>query len=366
MEARFLRERLGAVVAIAAAACGGKIAGDGSSDASAPLPPEEDVCPYIVEVRGFDLTVSPERACELAAGAPPCFGAFCEPSKADCAKACGDPAVNACTLPSSFLADFKIAQRDGRLVCPPASEMTLHCAVNERHGTKTNGCPVEGRRPSRLAARPAESDGSLGAYFAECEWLEAASITAFEDLASDLEQLGAHHALVEACRAAARDEARHATTMGTLRARFGGDETPVVLGSRASRSLLDVAIENAVEGTIRETFGAAVALWRAAHAADSAVQRALRAIAEDECRHAALAREVESFLSEQLDANERALVARSRRDAIASLAAEVGRSTQVVSRVAGVPTRREARALLDVLSREVWDVEASGAAVELQ
>ena len=29
--------------------------------------------------------------------------------------------------------------------------MNLHCSVDERRGTKTNGCPVEGRRPSGLA-----------------------------------------------------------------------------------------------------------------------------------------------------------------------------------------------------------------------
>src|SRR5262249_46390008 len=142
--------------------------------------------------------------------------------------ACGDQAVNECTLPSSYLADFKLAERDGRPVCPPADPMALHCAVMQRRGTKTNGCPVEGRRPASLVPHLTDDD-SLGAYFAECEWLEAASVVAFEELAADLERLGASGGLVSACRGAARDEERHAASMGAMRARFGGRAHPVRL-----------------------------------------------------------------------------------------------------------------------------------------
>jgi hypothetical protein len=351
-----LREKLGIVTALAAAACGGKIASDGSSGGGATTtPPNDDVCPYTVELRGFDVTVSADAACKLAAGAPPCFGSYCQPARADCPAACGDPAVNECTLPSSYLGDFKVAQRDGGPVCPPADPMTLHCAVIQTRGTKTNGCPVEGRRPAALVAHLSDDD-SLGSYFAECEWLEAASVVAFEELAGDLERLGAPRELVSACHDAARDEERHALAMGAMRARFGGRAQSVSVRTTAPQTLLDLASLNAIEGVVRETFGAAVALWRSTHASDPEVRSALSSIAEDECRHAELARRVASFLDEQLDPRERRHVARLEQQAIDALGAALdAEPSAAVADLAGAPTAREARAIHDALVREVWE-----------
>src|SRR5512140_2108937 len=110
----------------------------------------------------------------------------------------------------AYLSAFKLAQGDGGVVCPTVDSPTLHCAVTERHGTKTNGCPVEGRRPAGLVDPDAhDDDGSLGAYFAACERLEAASVFSFRELAADLVRLGAPGALVAACEGAALDEIRH-------------------------------------------------------------------------------------------------------------------------------------------------------------
>jgi hypothetical protein len=52
--------------------------------------------------------------------------------------------------------------------------------------------------------------------------------------------------------------------------------------------LLEVAVENAVEGCVRETFGVAVAMIRAERAGDKQVRRAMRSIARDEMQHAEL------------------------------------------------------------------------------
>jgi hypothetical protein len=55
-----------------------------------------------------------------------------------------------------------------------------------------------------------------------------------------------------------------------------------------ARSLEELAVENAVEGCVRETYGALTAIWQARTAKDPSVAAAVRRIARDETRHAAL------------------------------------------------------------------------------
>ena len=52
------------------------------------------------------------------------------------------------------------------------------------------------------------------------------------------------------------------------------------------RELEAIAIENAVEGCVRESFGALLATWQAKTAGDARVRAAMKRIARDETRHA--------------------------------------------------------------------------------
>jgi len=62
-------------------------------------------------------------------------------------------------------------------------------------------------------------------------------------------------------------------------------------------ALVDVALENAVEGCVRETYGALIATRQAEAASDPVVRRAMRKIAADETAHAALSWDVASFFA---------------------------------------------------------------------
>lgn len=353
MRASALREALG-LVGLLAASCGGKIEATADGGAKATTTPAEDAdeCPHEVELRGFDVTLSPERACTLAAAAPGCFGSYCQPARSDCRAACGDPNVTACALPVDYVSAFKkLRQQDGGFLCPdPGSgALTLHCAVTELRGTRKSGCPVEGRRPSGLVAGDAH-DETLGAYFAECAWLEAASVDAFGELGAELARLDAPRALVDACIAAADDERRHAATMGALARRHGGSARPVERAAPPARGAFALAIENAVEGVVREAFGAGVAVFRGARAADPDVRRAMAEIAPDEERHAGLALAIAAFLETRLDVEQRAAVARAKRDAARELRATFADDPPARLRaVAGVPSAAEARAILAIV-----------------
>lgn len=358
MSSPTLRETLG-LITLLAAACGGRVATDGESgsptQANTPPPALDTGCPHTVELRGFDLELPEQDACVLANHAPGCFSTSCQPTGPDCALACGDPAVNACRLPPEYLRPFRSAP-DGGLTCSNSgATVSLHCAVTVIQGTKQSGCPVEGRRPAGLVEDKREDAPlSLGAYFAECAWLEGASVVAFRDLAIALRSVDAPASLVEACAAAAREEERHVELAGALAARFEGQPRRVTLSVVKARTIFELALENAVEGVVREMFGAAVALWRAEHATDPEVRAAMREIAEDECGHAELALRIASFLDDRLTTNERSTIQRARRAAVGELALSLDEPAAAIVDVAGVPSREHARALLEGLAERVW------------
>lgn len=121
-------------------------------------------------------------------------------------------------------------------------------------------------------------------------------------------------------RTARADEIRHARTMTRLARKHGGDPRPPRIGRRCLRSLGAIARENAVEGCVRETYGALVAGWQAEHAQRLDVRRAMKRIYADETAHAELAWDVHAWITTKLSADERALVDAAMRRAFAELA----------------------------------------------
>jgi hypothetical protein len=179
---------------------------------------------------------------------------------------------------SYFCADFffschatAVSCDDGSL--PEYGPITVDCVT----------CPGGvGRRPAGLeTAHLEQSANALGDYFARIAHLEAASIRAFRDLRSELVERGAPQTLVCSALRAANDEVRHARAMGRLAQRFGSSPPRARVRMRERRSLEAMASENAVEGCIRETYGALLASWQAAHARDSEVAAEMARIADD-------------------------------------------------------------------------------------
>ncbi|HEU4535075.1 MAG TPA: hypothetical protein VFS00_13200, partial [Polyangiaceae bacterium] len=124
---------------------------------------------------------------------------------------------------------------------------------------ETGACA--GRRPAGLAEPAAWSGGALGRYLARQAYLEAASVEAFERLALELASFGAPPELVALARRAGADEVRHHALIVALGRRFAPDfacPAPEAAPARA-RSRFEFALENAVEGCVRETWGALVA-----------------------------------------------------------------------------------------------------------
>jgi len=211
-----------------------------------------------------------------------------------------------------------------------------------------------GRRPSGLHCATLRCKSpDVGAYFADVAQLELAAVAAFELLERELEAYGAPVRLLELCRTARADEARHTAAMTELALKFGAAPAAIRVTSR-NRSLLDIALENAREGTVRELYGAAVAALQARQAESTEVRGVFERIAQEEAEHAWLSCELDAWLMNELTVDERALVEAERVRAWAELARELEEPVaDALVRVAGVPRPTQALALLASLRGEL-------------
>jgi hypothetical protein len=235
-----------------------------------------------------------------------------------------------------------------RIVSHVAPEGTVTEVSRDPVGTPPSGPCGTGRRPEGLVARHVDHRADLGAFFAEVAHLEAASVLAFRRLARELRAHGAPRSLVRRAEHAASDDIRHARVTAALARRFGARAASPCVAPRKTRSLARIARENAVEGCVRETFGALLATWQAKAARDPRVRAAMRAIARDETAHAALAWDVARWIEPRLLHRERAAIARARNDALLEL--EAGLATPLARAIevdAGMPSPADAQALFD-------------------
>lgn len=251
----------------------------------------------------------------------------------------------------------------------PAGVCELHCAAEYgvrscALGAGEDGQPilkcernvlcVGGRRPESFLDDVAAP--SVGEWLASLACLESASVEAFQILARELKVHGAPVRLQRAALRAVGDEVRHAELTAALASRYHCE--PKAAGSgppRPVRSLAAIAAENAAEGCVRETYGAVVAHWQTRHAADPAIRRAMRTIAADETRHAALAWQVHAWAMPRLAPPARKRVLDARRAAADELErnAQAPISETFVNTL-GLPDPARAAALVAGLARDLW------------
>lgn len=328
-------------------------------------------CPYTEVLESTELPLDAAEACEIAQKIQFGYEGYTL-SSATCAEVCGDTKYNDCHLGDDYLSAFISANPDGAggagaggggggggaggggsgVTCP-SSETTFTCQVTEQRGEFHDGCAIPGRRPAGLAEIAADTS-AVGHYLAWSAHFEAAAVVAFERLAVELAHLGAPRDLLEDLARAARDEVRHAAVMKRLAERRGAPVAAPVIAPPASRSALDIALENAAEGLVNETFAAAAALFQSRHAEDPEIRAAMARIADDECAHAALAFRIASFLDDHLRPEERERVEARRLQAVHALTLSFEDPAPEVRRQTGAPTRAEALAIHQHMYWTVW------------
>jgi hypothetical protein len=232
------------------------------------------------------------------------------------------------------------------------------CSIATVNGTQAVLCSncYLGRRPPNLVleGRP-EAATLLGDWFARCAELEAASVEAFRVMGIELAAHGAPSALRAAAEKARSDEVRHARMNARVAARLGAAPRPATASRIRVRSLEAVAIENAIEGCVRETYGALAAMWQARTARDPAIARMMERIARDEVRHAALAWRVAGWANRKLDAGAHGRVRKAMRRAVAALRRDLANEPPAdVRTLTGLPMPCDALTLCDQLDAALW------------
>jgi hypothetical protein len=232
----------------------------------------------------------------------------------------------------------------------------LRCNADSDGGAHlTCAYPCAGRRPEGLRAVAPAGPDQAARFLAQMAYLEAASVHAFEHLACELEAHRAPARLSRAARRAARDEIRHARVVGALAQREGGRVPEVRTELREVRSLEEIATENAIEGCVRETFGAAVAMIQAERAGDAHVRSTMKRIARDETRHAELSWAVARWIEPRLGSDGRRRVREAREQAIAALASDAAHEPDAgLTERLGVPSALQARSVLTDLKATLW------------
>lgn len=210
-----------------------------------------------------------------------------------------------------------------------------------------------GRRPEGFVLEEAGgASRSIAEYLTELALLEAASIAEFARLRDELRTHGAPRSLVYAAEEARRDEIMHARVTQQLARAFGGAARRVTLDAQAPRSLAELAVHNAVEGCVRETFGALAATWQARNAAHPEIARAFVRIAADETRHAAFSWDLAAWLEGELDEAALARVANARAHAIEQLRSSLAvEPAGDVASLAGAPSAAIAQGLCDQMTK---------------
>jgi hypothetical protein len=270
----------------AATACGADPGSAGSTTTSAVPPPDGSTT--VAPTSVVPTTTAPTTpATETTTSSPPTTA-----SRATLGTP-GTPPISAPTTTrrtTSTVGPTTSSTTDG-MTCTTTVEGYTSCVVPGRPLRRRRGrkwallLPDVGR-----AERP--SDEARAEY---------ASVASFGELALRLLAVGAPARLVAACHRAALDEIRHASVCEQLAGRpaaaFGA--IPGVLGHRLGgwrRSrrvqLQRLAAESFVDGWVNEGAAAAQLRERAGEASSAADEVALRRMADDEQRHADLARDI--------------------------------------------------------------------------
>ena len=223
----------------------------------------------------------------------------------------------------------------------------------------------QGRQPTGLVdSAPLALGPTEGDLFAEMSLHAAAAVIAYRELGRELRAFGAPRSLCDRVRRAAWDSIRHTRFADGLALRFGSEPERPMIHARRSRTLPELARDNAVDGCIGEAWSASLALWQAEYALAPIVREAMRDFAHDKMRHAQLAWDIHRWATGRIEETDVAIVDAASRKAIARiLRAPVPFLTPATLRNVGLPAPKIARelahAVLDGIAAEGPDMRVA-------
>jgi hypothetical protein len=259
-----------------------------------------------------------------------------------------------CTTLEGGAADAGGSADGGTGYVPPYHGNGLDCEVQAEGDMLIADCEfsggcIGGRRPAGLLASLPAARSEAGAWLARMAWMEDASVVAFEELAHDLSRFGAPRSFSARASRAAIEERRHSRAIGALARVRGAVPAAVRRRPTTQRPLVEIAMENAAEGGVRETYGALVAAHQAAYASDRDVRAVMATIARDEASHALLSDAIDGWARTRIDPSlldgARSVAARAMRAAVAE-----DEVTPASARALGLPDAAQRAILIAALA----------------
>jgi hypothetical protein len=181
-------------------------------------------------------------------------------------------------------------------------------------------CAVEGRGHANISKlTTATGKSELARYFVRAYHAEASSVGAFLQLRAELQFHDVPVDLQQRCLKAAVEEVHHARMMAKLVQDEGCELPELQFGEFCERSLFELALDNAVEGCIYESFSALKAQYQSTNARDERVLTAMKVIARDETQHAQLAWDIHHHLMSRLTLDEQVQIRQAQREALGNV-----------------------------------------------
>jgi hypothetical protein len=246
-----------------------------------------------------DIEIGPEPAGDDGAGGGESGGPICEAEPGEsvvCIEPgdggqCLDCANTGCDL---FADGGGCEPADVYITCGPMPANGMCCYTYTSSGEVCDGRPFVVNGTARTAEIVARRDWAASLPGRGEDWArrgldEHASIAAFAKFVLELLSVGAPADLVADAVVAMRDEVDHARLCFGLAGDAIGPGPLRTADLEVAGDLEAIAAATLVEGAIGETLAAVRAATEATTEEDPAVRRALRRIADDETRHAALA-----------------------------------------------------------------------------
>lgn len=217
---------------------------------------------------------------------------------------------------------------------------------------------VRGRIPKNAVLLQPKINNALGHYFAEIASMETAAVTAFRFLVQELEAYQAPNALIQMAREAIQEEIGHAEMTRLLAQAYDTAVPAVIIDDFKLRSLFEIALDNAVEGCVNETFAAASGYWQQQFAEHPVFKAVIGHITDEESKHATLSWAIHEWVMPQLTSAQQLAIHHAQADAINQLEQTWLTKEDPRVRVAvGLPEAQEALSLLRELKTHLWEYD---------
>ena len=245
----------------------------------------------------------------------------------------------------------------GAPIAKPSTIVSCQVEYTAIHAPYT--CPriVPGRMPNGLQPdhSQASAQNSIAHYLANMTAMETAAITAFEYLVRELKAYGAPALLIAQAQQAVIEEQRHSEMAGLLAAAHQADVSVIKVDDFSLRSLYEIALENAIEGCINETFAAACGLWQSEHAQMPVFKKVIAHITDEEMGHAALSWDIHEWLMPQLTPSQQQTIHNAQAEAVETLIANFKQKGDSAQQLAfGLPDETGATAIFAQLQSSIW------------